>query len=309
MNKKIKTYFEEKGFEINGNNGKGKINGHEASLKVEILNNVAPVQLHIAFYASAEVKRDILNEIRNLKIKYLRFECDSYGIWLGMNDITVGGLMKRMDDILNQIFEVLSKHGALGYGYCPLCGDVVDIASSRQYKVDWAYLTLDEKCVANVNAIINEENAEFNAASNNVVKGTLGALLGSLIGAVSYIIFFFIGFVSAISALLASFLGTIFYKKFGGKPNKLMIVIVTVISVASMLLTVFVLHALAAKGMLIELGYEMGMMDAFTNMMDDPEFSSMFYSNFMMTLLFSIIGAACQIPALVKNTKRAQTIK
>ena len=43
---------------------------------------------------------------KNLKIKYLRFDCDSYGLWLGMNDITVGGLMKKMDNILEQIFIV-----------------------------------------------------------------------------------------------------------------------------------------------------------------------------------------------------------
>ena len=43
--------------------------------------------------------------------------------------------------------------------------------------------------------------------------------------------------------------------------------------------------------------------------MDDPEFSSAFLSNFGLTALFSIIGAASQLSALVKSTKRAETIK
>ena len=309
MNKKIKTYFEGKGFETNGNIGKGKLHGHEVSLYVEILNNLVPVQLHIAFYASTEVKREILNEIRNLKIKYLRFDCDSYGLWLGMNDITVGGLMKKMDNILEQIFGVLSKYAVLGYGYCPLCGEVIDIENSKQYRLNWAHITLDQKCVENVNAIINDENAEFNAASNNLGKGSLGAVLGSLIGVVSYVILFFMNFISAISAFLSSYLGALFYKKFGGKPNKMMIVIVSVISIASMLLTAYLLHALAAKGILLEAGYDMGMNDAFKAMMDDPDFSSAFLSNFGLTALFSIIGAASQLSALIRSTKRAETIK
>ena len=98
MNKKIQAYFEGKNFTISGNTAYGNLNGYEANVFVQILDNVAPVKLHLAFYATPEVKQQIVNEIRDLKIKMLRYSFDSYGLTLGMNDLTVGKLMTRMDD-------------------------------------------------------------------------------------------------------------------------------------------------------------------------------------------------------------------
>lgn len=309
MNKKIQAYFEGKNFTISGNTAYGNLNGYEANVFVQTLDNVAPVKLHLAFYATPEVKQQIVNEIRDLKIKMLRYSFDSYGLTLGMNDLTVGKLMTRMDAILAQVFEVLSRNGALGIGYCPLCGEAIDLATSKRYQVDLGYITLDEKCVENVNAVINEENKDFNNAPNNYVKGTLGALLGALIGIVSFIILYFIGYISAISAFLATFLGAIFYQKFGGKPNKMMIIIVTVVSIVSMLLAVFLIYAIAAKGIAYEAGYNMSMIEAFVKLMDDPAFSKEFVSNLGMTAFFSILGSVSQISILNKKTKRQETIK
>ena len=309
MNKKIQNYFEAKGFVVNGNTANGNLNGFESNLMVKILDNVAPVRLHIAFYATEDAKRKIANEIRDLKIKFLQYTFDAYGIMLGMNDVTVGKLMTRMDDILAKVFEVLTTNEALGVGYCPLCGEALDLTGSKKYYIDWARITLDEKCVQNVNAVIKEENAVFNNAPNNYVKGVLGALLGALIGVVTFIILYFVGYISAISAFLATFLGAIFYQKFGGKPNKMMIVIVTVVSIVSMLLAVFLLYGLAAKGLAYESGYDMGMIEAFVKLMDDPAFKKEFTTNLGMTAFFSILGSVSQISILYKKTKRQETIK
>ena len=309
MNKKIKSYFEGKNFSISGNTGHGYIDGFETNLEVIMLDNKAPVRLHLAFYASSETKCKIVNAIRLLRIKFLTYSTDSYGLYLGLNDITVNKLMKRMDSILAAITNVLHQHEVTGAGYCPLCGEALDSENSKDYSLKNAHLALHHACVENVNEVIKEENADFNAAKDNILKGTLGALLGALIGVVSLIVLYFLGFISALSAFIATFLGAIFYQKFGGKPNKKMIVIVTSVSIVSMLLAVFLLYALAAVGLTLEYGYEMGMMDAFINMMDVPEFKTEFISNLGMTAFFSVIGALSQLSILKKKTERPSTIK
>ena len=310
MNKKIKSYFDGKNFSISGNIGHGYIDGFETNLEVIMLDNKAPVRLHLAFYASSETKCKIVNAIRLLRIKFLTYSTDSYGLYLGLNDITVNKLMKRMDSILSAITNVLRQHEVIGAGHCPLCGEVLEPENSKEYHLSRsANLVLHHACVENINEVIKEENADFNAAKDNILKGTLGALLGALIGVVSLIVLYFLGFISALSAFIATFLGAIFYQKFGGKPNKKMIVIVTSVSIVSMLLAVFLLYALAAVGLTLEYGYEMGMMDAFINMMDVPEFKTEFISNLGMTAFFSIIGALSQLSILKKKTERPSTIK
>ena len=83
---------------------------------------------------------------------------------------------------------------------------------------------------------MRKKDKNFEETPNNYGKGVLGLLLGALIGAVSYVILFMLGFISAISAFLSIMLGSLFYKKFGGKPNKVMVVMAALISVASLLL-------------------------------------------------------------------------
>ena len=45
MNKKIQAYFEGKNFTISGNTAYGNLNGYEANVFVQTLDNVAPFLL------------------------------------------------------------------------------------------------------------------------------------------------------------------------------------------------------------------------------------------------------------------------
>lgn len=308
MNKKIAEYCASHNLKVTKNNAYGITNNYETNLIVRILDNVAPVTVHFSCYTNFEQQKAILNSIRDEKIKSATYGFDVYGLWVGLNDITVGKLMARMSTIMNIITASLYANEAKGIGYCPVCGDEINEENSKVYDIDGCNITLDEKCVQNINAVIHQENKDFEKAPNNYLKGFLGALIGAIVGVVSFIIIFYLGFISAISAFVSIFLGAFLYKKLGGKPNKGMILIVTSVSIVSLLLTVFIIYLLAAIGLASSYGFDSTGLAAFANMMTIRDFKAEFTSNMLMTALFTLLGSGYEVYALYKSIKREQTI-
>lgn len=309
MNKKIDTYFTNLGLKVTGNTAYGKFEGFEVNALVVPLDTVAPVKMHVALYAPVEVKAAIINELKALKFKWFVADADVYGISLGFNDaLTMGRLVDRMDDMLDKIFAVFKKHEAKGLGYCPVCGEELK-EETKKCQIGFAQITMDISCVSDINKAITQDNEEFKNAPNNYLKGTIGALLGAFVGAVIFVVLFYFGIVSALTSLIAVLLGTYAYKKLGGKPNAMMIVIVTVISVVSMLLTITGIYVLAAEVLAPEFGFSSTGIQAFTDMMSVQEFSSEFATNFSMTAVFTALGVIFEVFQLSKSIKRQDTIK
>ena len=307
MNKKLAFYCEEKKLMVDGNNAYGIIDNYEVNVVYRVMDNVAPVLVHISFYASNEDKRIMVNQIREQKIKFLQVGTDPYGLSIGLNDFTVGALMKRLDNIITTVLSVVKSNNGKNISYCPLCGEELS-EESKIYNVDGLRFKLDSKCVSDINAVIEEENKDFDQAPNNYGKGLAGILLGALVGVISYIIFFMLGFISAISAFISIMLGTFLYKKFGGKPNMIMVIMGATVTLLSLVLTVFVLYILAAIGFAYEAGVVMGGLDAFKMMMEVNEFSAEFISNLLMTILFTILGAGYEVYNISKSVKRTKKI-
>ena len=230
MNKKLKNYFEQLGLTVTGNNAHGTLNGYEVSANVVMLDTISPVKMHVNLYATNEVKENIIKEIKAFDFKTFIIEADAYGILLGFNDIlTVGRLLVRMPDMINKIFTVFKNNEALGIGYCPICGEVLK-EESKKYMVGWAIISMDNECVQGINEEITSENKAFNDVPNNYLKGIFGALLGSLVGVVAFVILFYIGYVTSLTAFISILLGSYLYRKLDGKPNGVMVAIVSTIS-------------------------------------------------------------------------------
>ena len=79
-------------------------------------------------------------------------------------------------------------------------------------------------CVQEMAAQI--EAMESQPKPGSVLRGAVGALLGALIGAIPWAIVFMLGYVTSLFGLLIGFLSNWFYGKFGGKNNKLRVVVV-----------------------------------------------------------------------------------
>ena len=309
MNGKLKAYFQLMGLTIEGNNAHGNFKGYEVSANVAILDTVSPVKIHVNLYASEENKIKIINELKHLNYKYFFVEADIYGVLLGFNDpLTVGRLLKRMPEMMDEIFAVFTKYEAKGVGYCPICGEELK-EESKKYRIEWSLITMDKDCVTGINAAIEEDNKNFNEIPNNYLKGTIGALIGAVVGVIAFVVLFFIGFISAITSLVSIVLGVYLYKKFGGKPNAVMIVIVSVLSIVSMLLGVWGIYIFAAEMLAGDYGFASTGIQAFNDMMTVAEFKQEFSSNLSMTIIFTIVGVVFEIVQLAKSIKRQGAIK
>ena len=309
MNKKLQTYFESLGFSIQGNNAYGNLKGYEVSANVAMLDNVAPVKLHVNLFLHAQLKNQMIEEIKALKYKYFTIDEDIYGILLGFNDpLTVGKLLNRMPEMIDSIFGIFNKYEAKGAGYCPICGNELK-EESKQYRLEWVVITMDNDCATNINNVIENENKEFNEAPNNYLKGALGACIGALAGIVAYVILFFIGFISALTSFIAILLGGYLYKKFGGKQNYVMVIIVAAISIVSMLLALTGIYYLASQALVLEYGFNSIGIQAFKDMMTIKEFSSEFTTNLLMTLLYTLLGVGYETYRLSKSVKRQDKIQ
>lgn len=159
-----------------------------------------------------------------------------------------------------------------------------------------------------INDIITTENEDFDETPNNYLRGLLGAILGGLVGAAIAFALYLVGFVSAISAFVAAALGSLLYKKFGGKPNKVMIVIVTMTTFVLILLSVFAIYVYAAFIAAREYGVNISAMEAFSICMQDSEFSRLFITDIILSIFFSILGVVYHIVMMVRSTKRQKNI-
>lgn len=311
MNKKIEQVLNQWSLDITKNSAYGLLEGYEINVVYQSIqwnNTFYPVRIHISCYATEDVKKKIQQTIMAASIKHLNCEFTNYGILIGINDLTIGRLAGRLDEIVKQVLNVIKDHDGLGAQYCPVCGELLDIATAKKCQMDGYTITLDSNCVSTINAVIEQENKDLDNAPNNYLMGFLGACVGGLAGAIIAFILNLVGFISALSAAVAAVLGSFLYLKFGGKKNKMMIVIVTITTLVFMVLSVLVVYIVAAGIAAHEENLDIRALDAFKICMQYDEFSKMFILDMILTILFSILGVSYQVYQLFKVTKRQKQI-
>lgn len=308
MNKKYTAFFSSYGMEVSGNWAYGKIKGYETNATITVFDNVAPTKIHISFYATDMQKRNIEFAIRNLALKFFTMRFTPYGLMLGFNDITLNHLLKRLPSILDTVFRILSENGALTSEFCPVCGKPLEEGNIKKCNIDGFSITIDNACVDTINSVISAENQDFINAPNNYLYGFLGALLGGLVGAASSILFYMMGFVSALSAIISIALGTFLYRKFHGKPNKGMIAIVSMTTLVLMAATIPAIYITASWLAARSEGLYMSALEAFNIVMYDSEVARAFYTDLALVVVFSLIGIVLEIVVLSKKIKRQKNI-
>lgn len=307
MNKNYQKFFEEQGITFTTNIGYGLMRGYETNVFYNAFSPY-PLKMHISFYASHEIKEKISNEINNLKIKYFTFELYSFGLILCFNGMTAKGLLKKLPDHLNNIFYLLDKYEVLKTDYCPYSGLELTEENKDIINYDHLKITVSKETKEKLNMELQEEEQNFKNTPNNYIRGFLGALIGGVVGAILTIIIFFMGYISAISSLVAMVLGSYLYRKFKGKENIVMIVIVSITSILFVILAIVALYTLEGYGLAIEDGQNVGILEGFSYALENEEFASSFYYDLGLTALFSGIGLVYQIYYLSQKIKRVKSI-
>lgn len=307
MNKKVISLLQQYGLTVTGNTAYGIMQGYETSLRSPSPMEQSAYYIHVNFYATDEKKQEIAAELGRTGIK-LTATPSAYGLTICFPAAFAGTLVKNLPVLFDRLIALLKQNELPGADTCPYDGKPLVEAEKKRCSINGFYVTLNNDCVSSINRQIEEENRAFANAPNNYMQGICGALLGGIVGAACTIALYYIGFVSSLSAIIAVLLGAFLYRKFGGKPNVMMIVIVSVVSLILIGAAFFVSYLIAAGTAAAEAGLHMSALDALLICLDDSEFASAFYSDFAMLFVFTIVGIVIVVISLVRQIKRPKNI-
>lgn len=312
MNKKLLDFCAGRGMDVLGSRARGVVNGYEVSVNELNVNQASnsgeyPYQFHFNFYATDDQKRDIRNALDNAQIKRCNRIFTEYGLKITLTDFTVGKLVERLPEIFDTVISAISSNGGLGSNYCPKCGkEFTD--NKCEISIDGFNISIDRECRDSINAEIEAENKAFEEAPNNYLRGFAGAAVGGVVGVVVAIIINLMGYYAAIGSIASIVVGTLLYQKFGGKPTKMMILIVVGTTFVFMMLSVVILYYVYAAIAVAETGVDMSAMEAFKIIMQDEEIRGDFYVDIIMTVVFTIIGVVADFAYMSRSTKRKSNV-
>ena len=307
MNKKVISLLQQYGLTVTGNTAYGIMQGYETSLRSPSPMEQSAYYIHVNFYATDEKKQEIAAELGRTGIK-LTATPSAYGLTICFPAAFAGTLVNNLPVLFDRLIALLKQNELPGADTCPYDGKPLIEAEKKRCSINGFYVTLNNDCVSSINRQIEEENRAFANAPNNYMQGICGALLGGIVGAACTIALYYIGFVSSLSAIIAVLLGAFLYRKFGGKPNVMMIVIVSVVSLVCIGIGFFLTYLIAAGAAAAEVGLHMSALDALLLCMDDPEFASGFYADLMMLFVFALVGISIVIGTLIRQIKRPKNI-
>ena len=307
MNKKLAAALQQHGMTVTGNSAYGTVQGYEMSLRAPSPMEQSAYFLHVSFYASEEKKQEAANEIARFGNK-LRVENSAYGLTITLPQpvFTLNPLIEAIGVLFEKLPALFKQKEIPGADVCPYDGNPMT-ENSRRCVMNGFFVTLNNDCISSINKAIEEENRLFANAPNNYLQGICGALVGGVVGAALVIALYFMDYVASISAIIAVMLGAFLYRKFGGKPNAVMIVIVSVISLIFILIGYY---AAVIIDIISEFSLDFGSAIELLNLnlAENPEFSKLFYTNLALLLVFTALGIGVMIFSLVRQIKRPKNI-
>ena len=307
MNKKLAAALQQHGMTVTGNSAYGTVQGYEMSLRAPSPMEQSAYFLHVSFYASEEKKQEAANEIARFGNK-LRVENSAYGLTITLPQpvFTLNPLIEAIGVLFEKLPALFKQKEIPGADVCPYDGNPMT-ENSKRCVMNGFFVTLNNDCISSINKAIEEENRLFANAPNNYLQGICGALVGGVVGAALVIALYFMEYVASISAIIAVMLGAFLYRKFGGKPNAVMIVIVSVISLIFILIGYY---AAVIIDIISEFSLDFGSAVELLNLnlAENPEFSKLFYTNLALLLVFTALGIGVMIFSLVRQIKRPKNI-
>ena len=259
--------------------------------------------VHLNFFADGNVKAQAVRVFHTASNQTMtNVGVSVYGLAATVNGMTTNSIMKKITEKLDATIAYLNVNEAKGVGYCPCCGEECDLL--KTIRVNDVYVSLDDKCYNEVAKVAAVEEQHYNAQPNNYLKGFLGALLGAGIGAVAWVALYYMGFLSALTAVLAVFLGNYFYVKFGGKANNVKNIIVAGVSLVVLVLACVGIYYVEVGSVIAANNLNM---TPFELIFSDEELTGMFVSDMAMNVIFTIIGVVAQVASTKRKDQSSRT--
>ena len=309
MDKRMLEKFELMDFKVDGNSAVGYVNGYEVSCAFNKMIN-PPFFCLVCAHISEEKLGTVYKDLKSLKIPCFVFNVTPFGVNFTLNALTYKKFLLAVSGVIGYVADVLRKNDCSDSNYCPITGeefgDDKEVVNFNGFNVT---MSLEGK--QKINEEITRENKEFEASPNNYLKGTIGALIGGLVGIALTILLGYFGYVASLSAIISMALGAFLYGKFGGKRNAMMIVIVSIVTLVSMALGVYLLYLIIFQQEIVKNGWTD--VTAFTllneNLKENGELSSLFVRDELLNLVFTVIGIVVMIFSLRKAIHRGETLK
>lgn len=309
MNKYIVKALSGYKFDFEKYYGYGIINDYE----VNVYNNpidVGPI-FFISTYLSEDKKNEFVSKLNQKKLIFVSGYAFEYGVAVQIGAFTSMGFEKKFRKVFPIVLDILSELGALKDNACPQTGiefdDYARLVDISQYQIK-VKLSLDG--IKSINENIDKSNENYNNQPNNYLRGFCGLLIGGIVGAVVAFILDLLGVISTVSPAIAIILGVYLYKKFGGKPNVVMILMSIFVTIVCIFLPSFIgyisiANELCSKGEKILSGFEAFSYCLSTN----SEFSRLFKAELLYNIVFTLLAVVwCAIP-LFKSLKRPRNLK
>lgn len=247
MDNDLITWFILNNFKINQNKAYGIINNYEVNFLVNYqkkLKNKFVVYGSISFFADQFDKVEIISEINQLKIAYSTFEITNYGITWGISVPKDKQAIPIIEENLFKIIDIINAKLHLGKCYCPVCGEKYQESEFKLGKFDYFSINICQKCINTNNVTISNENKiiKYDVNANNYGRGILGLFIGSLFGVIVAFLNFLMGFMSGLASFVSLYVSILFYQKFRGKENFLMIILAILVTAIMQILFIVLIY-------------------------------------------------------------------
>ena len=249
-------------------------------------NLVLPVKLSETY-----TKMKLLYFLDNLKIDYDKIN----DILYSNSNIIVSYTPKKINDlyvdefieILNKITNELSLNNLSSC--CGLCGEVVSISP---FAIDGTLVLCCDNCKNNVHADIAYKQESIRELPNNIPLGIICGILGSLIGVAVWMFVNYLGYISALCAILLVFCCIAGYKKFGGRINISGVLITSLIIILMVFLANYLSLGISLYSEFKDIGASL--LDCLLDipaLLKVPEVKSAFIKDLGVSYLFTVISA------------------
>lgn len=217
------------------------------------------------------------------------------------NPVRQEKLREFVDTALNGLTNFLHTKGY--EPCCQVCGQQVETSN---YAIGNAYVHMCQDCINKLRQDTTVALQEKEQKKENIVGGIVGALIGSVIGIICIIFFSQLGRVAAVSGIVMAVCTIKGYEMLGGKLTKKGIII----SCIMMIIMTYVGDRLDWAIMIVrELGTDWGI-DFATAYQIVPDMvaeelieSSNYWYNLILLYVFTVLGAAPTISAVIKERK------
>ncbi len=310
MNKNIIKALSNYSFEYNKNWGYGNIEGYEANIS----NNnfqLGPV-LYISSFLSQTKKNDFLVKFNSLNISMCQAATYDFGVAVMIGAATSGTFIKKFQQVMPKILEILTEIEAPKSNICPQSGEELteDNSTTISWSTNGIKVRISNNAVEVVNSVQQKAEADYKNAPNNYLKGFLGILIGSLVGAGVAIGFEILGLITWIAPLISILLGTFLYRLFHGKQTYMMIVMSFFTTLITILLALFIAYLIVCTNVCHEADIDIAGIEALKFVMNEvPEVKSGFILDFVINTIVVLAVEVFSITMLISRIKRSKPMK